>query len=418
MSTFQQTNAEEQAFSEKTLSPRIAVYTHDTFGLGHIRRCLNIIHQLSREMPHAAILLVTGSPALQYLKDLPSNVDIVKIPTIVKTGAKGSLPSHIPLGLPEIALLRSRIIRETILAYQPDVFMVDNFPLGAQSELFPLLKDLKPLHTKTILGLRDILDGPEVVRAGWKRQGVYDVLDRYYDKILIYGVQNIFDAVKEYAIPHKVAKKVCFCGYLTTNEPIARSPETIKEEYGVEGPLILATGGGGGDAFPLLSTLIEAVSYVKEGSTLIFTGPLMGEADRQELISQASGNPNIKIEEFVKDLRPYMLAADAVVTMCGYNIAAEIIHNGAKAIVVPRTWRFGEHSKRKQTWEDKEQIMRAEILAKYGLVKFLKPDELTPEKLAEKISETLSGSLPVPNVTKINVEGLQNAVRHIRETIS
>ena len=44
---------------------RIAVFTHDTFGLGHVRRCLHILGSLAESAPDTALLLITGSPSLQ-----------------------------------------------------------------------------------------------------------------------------------------------------------------------------------------------------------------------------------------------------------------------------------------------------------------------------------------------------------------
>lgn len=399
----------------KKYKPRIAVYTHDTFGLGHVRRCMHIISRLSLEMPESAILLVTGSPALHYLKNLPPNVDIVKIPTLVKTGAFGSLPPHIPLGLPELVEIRSRIIKETVLSIDPDIFIVDNFPLGANSELLPLLKSLKIQHTKTILGLRDIVECPEAIRSEWKRNDVYDAIDRYYDKVLIYGVQEMFDAIKEYRIPEKIQKKVHFCGYLTGMGPVPPLAENIKEKYGVKGPLILATGGGGGDAFPLLSALIEAVENIPDSHTLIFSGPLMGEKDRQDLIKNINGNPNIVLNEFVQDLRPYFKEADLLVAMCGYNIASEIVLHKTKAVIAPRTWRFGEHSQRTNSKEEKEQIMRGRLMAQHGYVSLLEPGELNPENLTKTILCALKTPLNVPSHNNFAINGLQNAVNHIME---
>ncbi len=395
-------------------NPRVAVYTHDTFGLGHIRRCLHIIRQLTRENPETSILLVTGSPALHYLKDLPPNVDLVKIPTLVKTGMEGSLPPHIKLGLPEMVEIRSRIIKETVLSFQPDIFIADNFPLGAHAELLPLLKALKNTKTKAVLGLRDILDGPEVVQAEWQKHGVIDILDRFYDKILIYGEQQIFDSIKEYGISPSVARKVHFCGYLTETGPVDGDPQKLRKDLGIEGPFILATGGGGGDAYPLLNVLIEASRLMPNASTLIFTGPLMGEQDKSRLTEQAKGSPKILIKDFVSDLRAYMKAADVVVCMCGYNLAAEIVFHRPKAIVAPRTWRFGEHEKRKKTREEKEQIMRAQVLSGYGIVEMIEPDDLQPQNLANRIGRLLNEPAKGREHV-IDMDGLKNAVRHIQE---
>lgn len=399
------------------MKKRIAFYTHDTFGLGHVRRCLHMINKLAKILPDSALLLVTGSPALKILNDLPPNVDCVKIPTVVKTGATGSLPSHLPLGLPEMTHIRSRIIRETILSFSPDLFMVDNFPLGAQSELLPLLNDLENSHTQTILGLRDIVDGPEAIRSEWTRLGIYDILDRYYNKILIYGLQEIFDPITAYQLPPHIAQKLIFTGYLTATEPVQRSREEIWKELGTDGPFVLATGGGGGDAYPLLSTFMKAFKQFPHRKAVLFNGPLMGDADRNSLSLEKDQDSNIIIKQFTSDLRPYLKAADLVVSMCGYNMASEIIFHGARAVVAPRTWRFGEHARRKETSEEKEQLLRAEALAKKGLVHLLDPEELNPEQLANKMKLALNGPHPSDNPIKINTNGLETAVDQILDLV-
>lgn len=400
----------------KHIRPRVAVYTHDTYGLGHIRRSLHIIRKIASEYPGAAILLVTGSPALQSLANLPPGVDFVKIPTLVKTGASGSAPPNLSLGLPEMTEIRSRIIRESVLSFQPDLFLVDNFPLGAQAELLPLLKVLHQTKTRAVLGLRDILDCAEVVQDEWKRHGVYDVIDRYYEKVLIYGEQQIFDAIKEYNIPPNIEKKVHFCGYVTQSGDVSKEAQKIRKDLRIEGPFILATGGGGGDAFPLLSTVIEAAAQIPKSTALLFTGPLMGEQDRKSLASQIEQQPNVICKSFVPDLRAYMKAADVVVCMCGYNIASEIVYHGPKAIVAPRTWRFGEHANKKKNREEKEQILRAHKLAEFGIVDLIEPHDLNTQNLVEKIDKAIQRKISDIK-HPINMDGLQTAFQHLKELV-
>jgi predicted glycosyltransferase len=394
---------------------RIALFTHDTFGLGHVKRSLNIIRALAQRVPDAAILLITGCPALHAVKDLPPNADCVKIPTIVKTGSKDSQPPHLSLSVFETTLLRTRIVKETVLAFSPDVFIVDNFPLGSQAELLPVLQALEPLHTKAVLGLRDILDAPDVVQGDWKRQGIYDVLERYYDKILIYGLKSIFDAAKNYALGPCIAKKLRYCGFLTNTGPLNCRPSEIRNQLGVNGSFVLATGGGGGDAYPLLSTFIKSMRKLKGVDSVIFTGPLMGRSDRDKLISESKSSPAIIIREFVPDLRPYMNAADVVVTMCGYNMAGEILAYKPQAIVVPRTWKYGEHAKRNNTKLEKEQIFRARTLERFGFIHLIEPGDLNAQNLSNKISQLLE-SPKKKSRKRINVRGVENAAREIIET--
>ncbi|MHC4616728.1 MAG: glycosyltransferase family protein [Planctomycetota bacterium] len=392
---------------------RIALFTHDTFGLGHVKRCLHITRALAKRLPDASILLITGCPALNALKDLPQNADCIKIPTVVKTGARDCRPPHLPLSVPETTLLRSRIIKETVLAFAPDVFVVDNFPLGSQGELLPLLQALKHSATRTVLGLRDVLDAPDVVQGDWKRQGVYEVLDRYYDKILVYGLREVFDVARQYALDGLAAKKIRYCGYLTDTSPFDNPPARLRSQLGVNGSFVLATGGGGGDAYPLLSRFLRAAVMLEGVSSVVFTGPLMGKSDREKLRKQLRENSPVILRDFVPDLRPYLKAAEVVVTMCGYNMAAEILAYRPRAIVVPRTWKYGEHTAWNRTKPEKEQIIRAQMLEKFGFVNVIEPQELSAEYLAEKISVLLRSRRRRRSAKDVDVGGVDQAVKEI-----
>jgi predicted glycosyltransferase len=389
---------------------RIAIFTHDTFGLGHVRRCLHVTRAIAARAPDASVLLVTGSPALAMLGDLPPNADVVKIPTIARTGAKRFRPSHVKIPLPELAALRQRLIREALLGFAPDVFLVDNFPLGSQGELAPILQELRRLPTRTVLGLRDILDAPEAVRADWERQGVHEVLERYYDRILVYGMREVLDAADAYGMSETAAAKVRYCGYVTDDYSPPPDREAIRATLGLTEPFLLATGGGGGDAFPLLQVFLEALPLLPDLPAIVVTGPLMSASQRAAL--EAKGNGRVTILGSVPTLRPYLATAATVVSMCGYNTAAEIVALGARAVVVPRTWRYGEHLKGQAAGEEAEQRLRGEALAGLGLVDLVTPDQLTPPRLAEAIRSQLAREDQPPR-TGVALGGLAEVAGHL-----
>jgi len=375
-------------------SMRIAVFTHDTFGLGHVRRSLHIIRALASRAPRASILLITGSPALRALDGLPPNADFVKIPTVVKTGSRGSQPPHLPVGALETTLIRRRLIRETVASFSPDVLLVDNFPLGSQGELLSALKEARRLGTRTVLGLRDILDEPEKIRKEWGRQDMYETLERYYDRILVYGMREVFDLESAYGLPENIASKLTYCGYVTSPSPDAVSPEKVREGLGIEGPFLLATGGGGGDGFPLLEVVAEAFSFLPDISGVILTGPLMSSSHRGKLRSRLAGNSKVVVREYAADLQSCMAAADIVVSMCGYNTAAEIAAVRPRALVVPRTWRYGEHLNRTTASMEWEQLLRAQAFSRLGLVELLDPQALSPQTLAGRVVDALARPRP------------------------
>jgi predicted glycosyltransferase len=384
--------------------PRIAVFTHDTFGMGHVQRSLRIIGAVSERAPEAAILLITGSPALHKFKNRPANVDYVKIPTIVKTGSPESRPPHLPIPVAEMTLLREQLIRETVLRFDPDVFLVDNFPLGSSRELMAVLHELRARHTKTVLGLRDIVDAPEVVRSDWTRQGIHEVVERFYDHVLVYGMQEVMDVAEAFGLSPGVARKITYCGYVTVEAPPARPAEELRSELGIDGSFLLATGGGGGDSYPLLKTFLEALPGVRHESAVVVTGPLMGNGHREELAARAEALKSVVLLEHIQDLPSYLAAAEAVVTMCGYNLAGEILRCRPRAVVIPRTWRYGEHAKNRNAKVEWEQLLRAQALAKLGVVDLIEPEALAPELLCERLNLILQQPRPTPD-TSLELNG-------------
>jgi predicted glycosyltransferase len=372
---------------------RIAVFTHDTFGLGHVRRSFHILRALAAAEPEAALLLVTGSPALHALGGLPRSADVVKIPTLARTGAPASRPPHLPLPVPHVTALRQRLVREALRGFRPHVFLVDNFPLGARRELRPILEELRAEPTRTVLGLRDVLDLPETVRTQWTRDGVYRVLEDCYDRILVYGSREILDAGEAYGLSASVRARLRHCGYVTGCDG-APAPEMRASRSRGGAVRVLATVGGGGDGLPLLRTFVAALPGLPNVSARVVTGPLMAPPERAELRRLAEGCSRLEIVDATPDLPAEMAASDLVVAMAGYNTVAELLALGRPAVLVPRTWRYGEHARGAEAGEEGEQLLRAQALERAGIATMLHPHDLSPEALGAKIREGLALRLP------------------------
>ena len=56
-------------------------------------------------------------------------------------------------------------------------------------------------NTRLVLGLRDIVDSPDVVRRLWEAEDVYNLLEHGYDQILVYGNRELFDVAEAYRLP-------------------------------------------------------------------------------------------------------------------------------------------------------------------------------------------------------------------------
>src|ERR671921_3031949 len=113
---------------------RILIYSHDTFGLGHLRRCRTIAHALVERYKQLSVLILSGSPIIGSF-DFRSRVDFVRIPGVIKlrNGEYVSLSLHIDIE--ETLAMRSSIIRHTADIFDPDILIVDKEPLGLRGEV-------------------------------------------------------------------------------------------------------------------------------------------------------------------------------------------------------------------------------------------------------------------------------------------
>ena len=189
-------------------APKILFYSHDTFGLGNIRRTLLLSQTLAEEYPRAAMLVVTGSPMIHAFR-IPENLDYIKLPCLDRTDADCYKPKFLAAQASEVERIRRAILVETVLGFKPDLMIVDKRPGGVDGELLDALRALRrrPTTTRVVLGMRDILDEPARTRSSLRRTRDMATIARYYDEVWIYGEHAIFDPVVEYAFRDDVARK-------------------------------------------------------------------------------------------------------------------------------------------------------------------------------------------------------------------
>src|SRR5438128_7085044 len=151
---------------------QILLYSHDTYGLGHLRRNTAIAHALLQRSPELRITMITGSPVADQFP-LPPGVSLVRLPSVVKVGYEEYRPVE-ARSWSGVRAERAGIISATLLRLRPDIFLVDHAPLGMKGELGLGLQmareELK--QTRIMLGLRDIIDHADVDRRSWKEQGI------------------------------------------------------------------------------------------------------------------------------------------------------------------------------------------------------------------------------------------------------
>lgn len=354
---------------------RILMYSHDSFGLGHLRRTLALAEALVEKDPANNVLILTGS-TISGAYRMSRGIDLIKLPSAIKVGKGEYEPSRLSVDADRLIWLRSRLILGAAQSFEPDAFVVDKAPLGMKGEVEPALEYLRQERpeTLTVLGLRDVMDDPADVCQSWRRSKMQEAIEKFYDRILVYGPREIYDPLPEYGLSEAVLARSQYVGYVgktRSRKTAATSP--------FEPGYALVTAGGGGDGSLLLESYIEGLKLSEpDFDSLVVTGPLMDEDERLRLENLAKGTRSLLIE-FHADMEALIEGAGAVVAMGGYNTTTELLAANKPAVIVPRV-------------EPRvEQLIRAERLSRLGLVDMLHPHDLTPGLLRQKVEELLRG---------------------------
>lgn len=382
---------------------RFLFYSHDGVGLGHVRRNLAVADALTEADQHASVLLAASAEEVDRL-GVPPHVDLLRLPGLCKLGNDQYASRRLPVSSTDIRTVRSAVLTAAVESFRPTVVLVDKHPFGAGGELRGALEVARAGGARTALGLRDILDEPATVAREWRRHALPDGIADNYDQVLVYGNPEVFDPVREYALPERVAALTRYCGYVTRpSEAMWPSGEEPCFRRRGDEPLVLATAGGGEDGFTFLSAFIEAAAGAPWQAAMV-SGPQCEENDRRELAAR-SKRAGVAFQTFVPGLASSFREADALVCMGGYNTLTEAAAVGVPTVCVPRVA------------PRKEQLMRARAFARLGLLRLVEPSRLGPLVLRAEIAAALGSQVPPPrpNGHVLDFDGAARAARHLLE---
>ncbi|MDZ7714411.1 MAG: hypothetical protein U5L06_15570 [Rhodovibrio sp.] len=381
---------------------RILIYSHDSFGLGHLRRCREIAHAIVEDNPDASVLILSGSPIIGNF-DFRSRVDFVRIPGVIKLRNGEYTSLKLPLAIEQTMAMRAAIIRHTAESFQPDLFLVDKEPLGLRGEVRDTLSYLNASGVPCILGLRDVMDDPRALAEEWERKQAVRALSDHYDGIWVYGLPQICQPLDGVDLPASVVRRMVYTGYLP-REAAADAPRVRLEK--IRAPYILVTVGGGGDGEAIIDWVLRA--YEAEPDlpypALLVLGPFMGSDHQNDFLDRAARLDQVEAITFDAHIEGLLTEAVGVVGMGGYNTFCEILSFDKRALIVPRTA------------PRREQYIRASHAARLDLVRVLDGDGDRP---ASRMATALRGlphqPLPSAGVIPGLLEGRRNVAKLVRQ---
>ncbi len=371
--------------------PRIMLYSHDTFGLGHLRRSRALAQAITEANPDASALILTGSPVAGRF-DFPRRVDHVRLPGVTKRRDGSYVSQTMGMTIEETTDLRAGLIRSTAEQYQPDVLIVDKEPTGFRGELVPTLEMLaRRGDARMVLGLRDVLDEPEVLAAEWARKNAVEATEKYYHETWVYGLKSIYDPTDGLPLSSAARARMHWTGYLRRSlQSTAEPPEQ---------PYILVTPGGGGDGQAMVNLVLSAYEQDPDLSprAVLVYGPFLSGDTRaafEERVEALDGR--VTAVGFESQIETLFAHAQGVICMGGYNTFCEVLSFDQRALIVPRTV------------PRLEQYIRAARAEKLGLISMLDEtrDGLTPEAMIAAIRRLPEQALPSQAITDGLLDGL------------
>jgi predicted glycosyltransferase len=377
---------------------RVLMYSHDTFGLGHLRRCRTIAHALVDAFKGVHVLIVSGSQIAGAF-DFKARVDFVKIPSVIKlyNGEYTSIGRHIDIR--ETLAWRRAIIQSTARSFRPDLLIVDKEPLGLRGELLPTLAMLKARGCRLVVGLRDVMDDAATLRAEWAGRHVTENMARFFDDVWVYGPEGFHNPLEGLDLPPGMPAQ-SYTGFLRREAP-ANAEDDLRD---LPARYILVTAGGGGDGAPMMRAVLHAHRHDPSHGhhLLVVLGPFMPAEEREEIRRLADGSSDVRVLDFHARHEVLMQHAAAVVAMAGYNTFCEILSLDRRALLLPRVA------------PRREQLIRAERAAALGLAEVMLPEQADdPAALAQRMRQLVERPPPM----QAGAGGMMNGLERIAERV-
>ncbi len=378
-------------------SPKILFYVQHLLGIGHLRRTATLTRNLMRG--GFDVTVVSGGHEIAVdlggakLEQLPATraTDLFFKQLVDEDG------QAIDDSWREMRAARLLKIYNEV---KPDILITELFPFGRRQmrfELLPLLKAAKSEDNPPLIisSVRDILVAQ--TKPG-RNDEMLDLVKTYFDKVMVHGDPNLISLDRTFPHTEVINDQIFYTGYV-----VDRSGQ--KGGAGAPGyDEVIVSSGGGAVGTDLLKTAISArsLSVLKDKTWRLMVGTTVEQAVFDEL--QALAREGIIVERARKDFTTLLMNCALSISQGGYNTVMEILYAKCKAGIVPYAGGV-----------ETEQTLRAELLARKGVLQIADEEGLIASKLAEKVDAAYAGP---PSSAQIDVTGGETTVALLKKWLA
>lgn len=370
-------------------APKVLFYVQHLLGIGHLKRTATLARNMVRS--GFDVTVVSGGHKIDIdlggarLEQLPATraTDLFFKELVDEDGQK------IDESWKEA---RAKKLQEIYLEILPDILITELFPFGRRQmrfELLPLLELAKSSENPPLVisSVRDILVAQ--TKPG-RNDEMLGLVQKYFDKVLVHGDPELISL--DVTFPHTkvIEDKLFYTGYVVDRSGVkggAGSPGYDE---------VVVSSGGGAVGTDLLKTAIAAkpLSSLKDKTWRLMVGATVEQEVFDEL--QALATDGVVIERARTDFPTLLMNCALSISQGGYNTVMEILYAKSKAVIVPYAGGV-----------ETEQTLRAELLAKKGVLQIADEEGLSAKSLAEKVDVAYQGP---PSSSEIDVDGALKTV--------
>jgi len=324
------------------------VYSHYTFGIGHIQRASLLAKGLSQKF--RVFLFYSGAYFDIKFDEIHK---VMRLPAEIKRsrGAKSTIFESNAKNEQELVKNRIDSVIEEFRKNEPHVFITEFFPFASfrlNKTIIPLLEYIKSNYPncKIVCSARDFPISDREDISKYNKNRLKHIIKKYYDLILIHApyelsmfkpLNPIFEDIKDINIK--------FTGYI-----VGKIKKTISRN--TKNKILIAVGGGR-DGEEFIKKIIDASSLSRlrdEFKIKVITGPFSNYSLQQTNMHFKK----MSIKKYVPNLGSNLRNYQCVITMAGYNTIAEILLANVNAIIFPRP----------NSYEQKARAIRISELSK------------------------------------------------------
>lgn len=344
-------------------APRIMIWVQHLMGIGHQRRAAAVANALAGH--GADVAFVDGGAGTPDVD--PDRVRIVALPAARVADARYRALVDVHGREVDDAWRAAR--RDTLLAafaeYAPHVLVTETYPFGRgllRFELEPLVAHARAARCRLVSSVRDVLQPPS--KPSKARAAAERVLE-CYDAVLVHGDPAFVRLDASFPETERIRERIRYTGYVAAGRGPDAPPGAGEGE-------IVVSAGGGVVAHRLVDTALESARRDSGLRWRILVGPNAGAGALDGWRGAAPANAIVEPNR--ADFGSILSRARVSVSQAGYNTVTDLLASGARAVLVP----FSANGER-------EQSIRARVLADAGAARVVEERRLSPEALLEAI---------------------------------